>query len=185
MTPSKTRIASLLVGIAACGLAMVGLPGCKSPSSPEVDTITFIVTNDCGAAVDVFWNGVQQLSLEQGAQGAIPNPTLGTHIVSAKVKESGAQVVSASMDIQKPGEYYFKIEGPSTIRVTNTYGEILSITFNGTFLGEIADNLTHTLRKIRFGDYAFEARVKNSQTVVASTSIKVNDVGEYSWVITR
>lgn len=185
MTVSKKSMSRILAGLTVFSLISVCITGCKSPSSPEPDTITFSVTNDCGTAVHVLWNGVQQLSLEHGAQGVIPNPTIGTHIISANVQESGVQVVSATMEIQNFGQYYFNIEGPSTIRVTNTYGAILSITLNGSYIGDIGDNLTHTLRKIRFGEYVFEARVKGDETVVATASITVDGVGEFPWVIAR
>lgn len=185
MHPKKNLTLSFLAGIVVFALAVLGTPGCKSSSSPDDDRILFSVTNDCGTNVYIYWNGSFQFSLEQGTQGVIQNVTLGTHNLTAKIDDTDVIVASVTVNIEYPGDYSYTVEGSSLIHITNNYGEILSIKVSGFILGDIADGLTHTLRKVRFGTYEFEARVRGEENIVATASITVDAIDTYSWIITR
>jgi hypothetical protein len=77
------------------------------------------------------------------------------------------------------------VEGPSSITVTNKYGETLQIFADGILMGDLADTLSETITKVTIGEHTLTAVKKSDSTQVAETTIIVNEVKEYSWVITK
>ena len=50
-------------------------------------------------------------------------------------------------------------------------------------LGYLEDNDTATIPDVPFGSFNFEATTTENSNVIASTSIEVTEIKEYSWVI--
>lgn len=181
------RLRQHTLGMAAfLGILLVSFMSCKSPNSTDDDiTGIIIAVNDCGTMVDIIFDGVFQNSIESGVTSTVATVNRGSYYLEAKITGTETVVHSATINVNEQSDYYFIIEGPSTISVTNHYGEILKIYIDGDYLGDIADNLTQTIRKVRFGTYNFEAQKKSDGTPVASTTIEVNEIKEYTWTITK
>ncbi len=69
--------------------------------------------------------------------------------------------------------------------MTNKYGETLQIYESGEYLGVIEDDEAVTISEVPFGSFYFEATAVNSTTVVASTTVTVTEIKEYTWTITQ
>jgi len=54
---------------------------------------------------------------------------------------------------------------------------------NSEYLGHIEDNETVTVPDVAFGSYNFEATTAENSTVIASATIEVTEIKEYSWII--
>ena len=175
--------ASLLVALAGV-LTLLGT-GCKSNESADAGLSSILVTNKCGLKIEVYLDGALSLTLDDLANGSISNVSIGTHLLEAKKAEGGMMILSASLTTEAGVMYNVTVEGLAKLQVTNQYGEILSIYVDEDYLGDIGDQITQTIHKVRFGSHKYEAKKKNSDTAVASITIDVTEGIEYVWVITR
>jgi hypothetical protein len=175
------------VGIAALlGIFLFSFMSCKSPSSPEENLTTKVtVNNGSGTTADVFMDGTFKVSIDNGSSADIENVTPGSHLFDAKKTGTEILVFSATMDIDTSYNYTLVIEGPSTITINNEYGETLQITADGTSMGDLNDKASATLTKVPFGVHNLVAAKKSDSTIVASTSIDVEEVKDYGWTITK
>jgi len=159
---------------------------CKSNSDPDDGLAANIhVTNTCGKTVDVFMDGAKQFSVETGLSSTISTVPAGSHLVEAKVTETETVVRSETLDIVLGYDYAFAVYGPSTIAVTNSYGEILKISMDETYVGDIGVALTQTIRRVKFGEHKMKAAKRSDGTDVASLTIDVSEVKDYVWIITK
>jgi hypothetical protein len=177
---SAAEIAFLL------GIVLFSFMSCKSPSSPEENlTTTVTLNNVSGTTADVFMDGTFKVSIDNQYSGDIENVTAGSHLFEAKKTGTEILILTASMDIDTGYTYTLIIEGPSTITVTNEYGETLQLTMDGTSWTDLEDQTKATLNKVPFGVHNLAAAKKSDGTEVASTTIDVEEVKEYSWTITK
>jgi len=168
------------------GIFLFSFMSCKSPSSPEENlTTTVTVNNVSGMTVDVFMDGTFKVSINNENSGDIENVTAGSHLFDAKKTGTEMLVFSATMDIDPGYNYTLVIEGPSTVTVTNNYGETLQLTVDGTSWTDLDDQSKATLNKVPFGVHNLVAAKKSDSTIVASTSIDVEEVKDYGWTITK
>lgn len=173
-------------GVAALlGIFLFTFMSCKSPSGPDDLTADVTVNNGCGVAADVFMDGTFKVSVENGSNKVIGDVTKGVHLFEAKKAGTAMLVFSGTLDIDPSYNYVLVIEGPSTIVVNNKYGETLQITMDGTVLGDLEDESSKTISKVTLGVHSLKAAKKSDSTVVASTSIDVNEVKEYTWTIAK
>jgi hypothetical protein len=178
----KKRAAGIAVLL---GIVVFSFMSCKSPSSEENVTTTVTINNISGTAVDVLMDGTFQVSIENEYSANIENVAAGSHLFDAKKKGTEMLVFSATMDIDPNYNYTLIVEGPSTITVTNNYGETLQITVDGTSWTDIDNESYATLSKVPFGVHNLVAAKKSDGTEVKSTTIDVEEVKEYSWTITK
>ena len=166
------------------GIILLAFANCKSPNSPD-DTFEAHITieNDCGATLDIFLNGILIFSLDQGLNGTIEDQSQGTHSLEAKLTGTEVLVASETFEIITRGNYTWTVEGPASIVVNNEYGETLQIFGNGALLGDIDDKNNVTITNVRYGKYIFEASKLSDNTLVATTTIDVTEIKEYTWTI--
>ncbi len=181
------RLRPRVVGTAALlGFFALSFMNCKSPESPDGDlTGRIIAANDCGATVDIYMDGVFKLFLDDKTKFDVASVNLGSYFLEAKLKDTETVVRAATIDVVASAEFYFIIEGPSTLSITNQYGEILKIYMDEEYLGDIGSDLTQTVRKFRFGTHELEAKRRSDGETVASASIEVNEIKEYTWTIVK
>ncbi|MGD1008828.1 MAG: hypothetical protein ABR951_01615 [Candidatus Aminicenantales bacterium] len=168
---------------AMLGLFWLSSVSCKSPTSSTTATITVI--NSCGATIILYLDGTQKATVESGSSDTLESITVGSHLIEAKKSDTGVLVSSKTVTVTAGAAVSVTIPGPASLRVTNQYGELLSIYLDGTYLGDIGDQITQTVLSITFGTHVFTAETKTSTTVVATVTINVTDVTTYTWTITQ
>jgi hypothetical protein len=94
-------------------------------------------------------------------------------------------VSSATLTIDPNKSYEYDIESPCAVNVTNEFGETLKISADGTYQFDLTDKSSNAVTKIPFGVHTLSAAKKSDGTVVATTSIDVQEVKEYKWTITK
>jgi hypothetical protein len=157
---------------------------CKSPEE-ESSLANIDVSNECGVAIDVFMDGVFQFSLEYLAFNTIENVTLGVHTFRAKKKDTEFVVISEEFDVYSGGELLWTIKSPATLKVTNAYGETLSIYANAEYQRDLEDGESVTFEDVLYGEYQFDAIRTSDDTLVDSKYINVVQNQEYVWLISN
>jgi hypothetical protein len=187
MRTTTTKPMGKWVAIVPVALATImSLPaaGCKGSTTPESTVSQITVTNSCGAKIDIFLDGASQASIDDGSSYTIGSVTPGTRLLEVKKSDNGIVLLSTTITVAANLTYSVTVTGVARLTVTNHYGEILSIYVDAAYLGDIGDQLTQTIQKVRFGVHNLEAYKKSDGTIAATTSIEVTDAIEYTWVIT-
>jgi len=166
------------------GLLLLNVIGCKSSTTTDT-TSSIIVTNACGAKVDLYLDGTSKATIDIGAEATISGVVAGSHLLEAKTSDTGILVTSLTLTIKASTSASLSIDGPASVRITNLYGEILGIYADDNWAGDIGDQITQTLHFITFGAHVFTAKTKTDGTVAATFTITVTDVIEYTWTITK
>jgi hypothetical protein len=170
---------------AVSGLLLLTLIGCKSPANPTDTTSSIVVTNYCGAKIDVYLDGTSKLTIENGSNDTILNVAAGSHLLEAKTTDTGILVDSETLTITASTSTSVTIAGPASLRITNLYGEILGIYIDDLWVGDIGDQITQIMHKVTFGSHVFTGKTKAAGTVVATVTIDFTDAIEYTWTITK
>jgi len=167
------------------GIFLLLFMSCKNTTTPDEDyeEAKVIVTNECGTAVDVSMDGIYQFSLDNGVSETIERVIQGTHTFEAHVVGTETLISSETYDIEDGFDYYWTVDPPSTITITNAYGEDLQIYVNGAYQGDIGDTETESIPQVPFGSYNLEA-LNSASTIVDAVIINVSEVKEYFWTIT-
>jgi hypothetical protein len=171
-------ILSLLAGLLLFSMNCKNITG-----SDEGFEARIIVTNNCGATLDIFMDDNFQFTIGTGSSATIGNLTEEQHTLEAFLTGTEVLVLTESFDATVEGDYEWTIAGQATIVVTNEYGEILYIYEAGEYLGVIEDDDSVTISEVPFGIYNFEAKTVDDGTVAAIASVEVTEIKEYSWVI--
>lgn len=179
--PGRPRAALMAV---LSGLLLLAVIACKSPTTTDT-TSTITVSNACGAKVDLFLDGTKKATIDVAAQATISNVVAGSHLLEARTSDTGVLVTSLTLTIKAATTTSLSINGPASVRITNLYGEILSIYIGTIWMGDIGDQITQTLDSITFGSHVFTAKKKTDATVAATVTINVTDAIEYTWTITK
>lgn len=169
---------------ALSGLLLLAVIGCKSPTTTDT-TSSIIVTNSCGAKVDVYLDGTVKATIETAAQATISNVAPGSHLLEAKTSDTGILVTSLTLTVKAATSISLSVDGPASVRIANLYGEILGVYVEDVWAGDIGDQITQTLHFISFGTHVFTAKTKTDGTVAATITINVTDAIEYVWTITK
>jgi hypothetical protein len=166
------------------GMLLMAVAGCKSTTSPESTLSSIVVSNYCGAAVTAYMDGAEKATIENSAEFTINNVAAGSRLIEAKKADSGLLVLTTTLDVKASTTIYVSVTGGASVRVTNQYGEILSIYGDDAYVGDIGNQITQTILKVTFGTHVFQAKKKSDGTVVSELSIDVADLSEYTWTIT-
>lgn len=169
---------------AVSGLLLLTFIGCKSPTSSDT-TSSIVVTNSCGATIDVYLDGTLKVTIENGSDNTILNVAAGSHLLEAKKSDTGVLISSLTLTITASSSTSVTFEGPASLRITNLYGEILGIYMDDQWAGDIGDQITQTMHKVTFGTHVFTGKTKTDGTVVATVTIDVTEAIEYTWTITK
>lgn len=157
---------------------------CKNAAGPDFFEITLVTYNNSGTAVDVFLDGEYRISIEYGFNGSITRVSNGTHQLDVKQKGTDVIFTSLQIAITEDSEYTFVIDGPSSIKITNNYGEALQIYSGSSYMGDINNNDSQSITEVPFGTHDLLAvRISDLEAVKAVT-IEVSEVKEYVWIIT-
>jgi hypothetical protein len=165
------------------GLVFFPLAGCKNSTTPDSFEINIVAHNESGAAVDIFVDGVFRISVEAGSEGSISKVSNGSH--QLVVKQQGTEILftSQQIDITDKSDYAWVIYGPSSIKITNNYGETLQIYSGDAYMGDLIDQDTQSVSEVPFGDHLLSATRLSDMKVAAFVVITVNEVKEYTWII--
>jgi len=157
---------------------------CKSVTgSDEGFSARILIYNNCGATLDIYLDDNYQFAIADGTTETIKDLTEEEHKLNAFLTGTNTLVLSESFNATDEGDYEWTINGQATIAVKNGYGETLYIYENSEYLGHIEDNETVTVPDVAFGSYNFEATTAENSTVIASATIEVTEIKEYSWII--
>ena len=156
---------------------------CKSPESPEEITATIYVSNECGIAIDVYMDGVHQFSVEFLYYDAIQDLPVGAYEIVAKEKDTEEVLHTETVDVNASGDYWVNVLYDASLKVINEYGESLYIYTNGSLQGELGDGKSQVFTNVPYGEHALEASTASDNTLVASTTINVEEEKEYTWTI--
>ncbi len=172
--------------ILTCLLLLSFSVSCKSiTGSDDEFSASIVVSNNFGATLDIHLDDSLQFALESGSTQAIENLTQGLHTLEAFLTGTSTLIESESFDATAEGDYEWPINGKATIVVTNKYGEILQIYESGEYLGVVEDDDSVSIADVPFGSFSFEATLLNQTAVVASASVTVTAIAEYTWTITK
>jgi len=163
-------------------LAILVSGSCKSPSEPEIFA-NIVAQNLCGAAVDIFMDGVYQFTVEFAADETIYDVPVGTYSLQAKKQGEEVLVYSDTIEITQSLNYIVVIEGPSHIIVKNDYGQAVNVYMNGVLVGGIQSNQGVVIPNVAFGTHELAASRTSDNLLVDSISLEVEDVAEYVWII--
>jgi len=178
----KTARATIVI-LSLLGFLLCASTDCKSPEEESLASID--VSNECGVAIDVFMDGVFQFALDYLDYDTIENVTLGMHNFIAKKKDTEFVVVSEAFDIYTGGELLWTIKSPATIKVTNAYGQTVSIYANAEYQLDLEDQESTTFEDVLYGEYQFDALRTIDNGLVDSKYINVVENKEYVWLISK
>ena len=146
---------------------------------------TIVANNICGATVDVYMNGVLQKSVSNNSNGIIEDVENGTYVLEAIKTGSSIVVFSSTLEIDAARQYIWVIEGQATLQISNQTGETILLSVDNVDRGQIPDQKSQTVSQVPFGSHALEAKDLTSGSVIASTTIEVEDLQVYHWIITK
>jgi len=185
MTRYKNKTArTMIVILSLLGFFLFASTTCKSPEE-ESSLASIDVSNECGVAIDIFMDGVFQFALEYLAVNTIENVNLGVHDFVAKKMGSDFVVVSENFDIYSGGELVWTIKSPATLKVTNAYGQTVSIYANAEYQRDLEDQESITFEDVLYGEYQFDAIRTSDSLLVDSKYINVVENQEYVWLISN
>jgi len=165
---------------------LFSLSNCKNITGSDEDfKASIVVSNNCGATLDIYLDDTLQFALGSGNTQTIDNLTEGLHTLEGFLTGTETLIETESFDATVEGAYEWTINGKATIVVTNKYGEILQIYESGEYLGVIENDEAVTISEVPFGSFYFEATAVNNTTVVASATVTVTEIMEYTWTITK
>ena len=173
---------SLLIGL------LFSCMSCKSvTSSDEGFEARIIVSNNCGATLDIYMDDNLQFTINTDSSETIENLAEEEHTLKAFLTGTNYLVLTVSFDATNEGDYDWNIAGQATIVITNKYGSTLYIYESGEYVGSIEDDAAVSISEVPFGSFYMEATATESgnTVVVASTTITVTEIMEYTWTITK
>lgn len=171
-----------MVGIfALICMFLLGMGGCKKI---DVPLASININNECGLAIDLFIDGEFQFSVEYEDTRLIENLNDGTYLFEARRTGTGEFVAQESIFVRINAIYTWTILSSASIKITNNYGETLSI-YNGDInLGSVADQSNATVDNVPYGDQKLEAKTSD-ETIVATITISVLFDNTYEWTINK
>ena len=167
------------------GLLTLTSINCKSPTVPEATEARITITNECGIAVDVFLDGVWQLTMEYLQSSTLSITTLATHEFEARKQGTDIVVSTSSADINEYANFDWTILTSAYISITNNYGETIDIYGDGSLQGSIEDQQSNTLERPPFGEHLLEATKSGETNVIASITLDITENIQYIWTITK
>jgi hypothetical protein len=195
MTHAKHRrfgLSSRAWVFALIGFLILSLSGCESifgPKSDEDDDddddeiARIVIYNQYGETLDIYMDGVYQLSVAHDDDAKIRDVSLDEHDLEAKVPATGVVVDSESIDVTAYTDYSWTIDDAPDINVTNNYGSSLKIYMDGTYAFDLSDEEDRWIMNVAFGSRFLKAARVSDGKEVASTTISVSANKDYSWTI--
>ncbi|MGB6340787.1 MAG: hypothetical protein WBF32_13525, partial [Candidatus Aminicenantaceae bacterium] len=143
----KLKILHNATILTVTGIFLLLFMSCNNTTTPEDEVVeaNVTVTNECGVSVDVSMDGIFQFSLNNGTSEAIEGIEQGSHTFEAHIAGTETLISSETYDIKDGFDYYWTVDPPSTITITNAYGEDLQIYVNGAYLGDLGDTQTQSI----------------------------------------
>jgi len=160
---------------------LLGMGGCKTD---EIPLAMLNIDNECGLEVDVYMGGEFQFSIEHESSRSIEDLEDGTYFFEALRTGSNKFVAGEAIYVRINAIYTWYVYSSASIKITNNYGETLSIYGDDIFSGDILDQDYGTLDKVPYGDRKLEAKTSDD-TVVATTTVSVLVDNEYPWTVNK
>lgn len=156
--------------------------GCNKNTGP--DKANVIVINGCGTVIDVYMDEEFKITVDYDSSSTLEEIDQGTHTFKAIKNGSSLVVAEDTYEIYDGFDFNWAVDGPSTILVTNQYGEALMIYAGNKFLGELQNGKSEHVTEVPFGLITLNA-VRNGETsILATTTLDITEVKEYEWTIT-
>jgi hypothetical protein len=175
----KNRAWTFGISLVVCAF-MVGMIGCKA--DPPLSDIE--VSNECGAAIDVYMDGIYQFFLEYGFIKTVEDVEWGTYTFEARRNPTGEFVTSEDLSVRMNEILKWRVWSSADIKITNNYGEKLRIFGDNVYVGELEDQTSSIMEHVPYGDRKLEAKLSDD-TVVASTTISVLENIIYKWTVEK
>jgi hypothetical protein len=167
---------------ALLALVLIFTPHCKNTTEPET-VADILAQNLCGAAVDVFLDGVYKFTVDHATDERISGLPFATYMLEAKKMGTEILVFSEPIDLTQSLTYIWVIEGPSVILIGNAYGEDLDIFMNETYAGGVPADESREIPKVGFGNHNLAAFRARDNILVEELSLDIEDVAKYVWLI--
>ncbi len=149
----------------------------------EGEEARIVVENQFGKTLDIYMDGVYQFTLYHGDDEKIDDVTHDEHDLEAKRKDTSTVVASTEIDVVSDIDYYWVVDDPPDINVTNNYGRTLKIYMDGNYMFDLVDEEDRWIVDVDFGDRFLKAVRSSDDTEVASITIDVTENKDYSWTI--
>lgn len=180
----KSGRAGLALGAVLSACLLLTVSGCKKSSGLDTDS-TIYISNDSGASVRVYLDGTLEATIDSDDNGTITDVTEGDRLFEARVEDTDVLLLSKTLDIEADSTNTVKIYGPSTLRITNNYGEIIHIyDEDEEYIGDVGIGISLVLSKITFGSHTYTATRASDAEQVSTITFEVTDIAEYTWTIT-
>jgi hypothetical protein len=175
----KNRAWTFGIVLVACAF-ILGIISCKA--DPPLSNIT--VSNECGLAIDVFMDGIFQFYLEYGFMKTIKEVEWGIYQLEARRNSTGELVASSELSVRVNENFKWRVWSSANIKITNNYGEKLSIYGDNVYVGDLEDQTSSYMEHVPYGDRKLEAK-RSDDTVVVSTTVSVLENILYEWTIEK
>jgi hypothetical protein len=177
-------IRALFAGGIIIILAFFSLMSCKNATGPDFYEVNVVAYNYSGIAVDIYVDGGYRISIEVDTDGTITGVSNGSHLFEVKEKGGELLITSLQFDVTENNEYTWVIDGPASIKITNNYGETLSIYSGDEYMGDLGSGETRSITNVPFGEHNLTAVKVSDSVTLATVTITITEVKEYIWVIT-
>lgn len=167
---------------ALTALLLISLAGCKSKNSP--DKANVFIVNGCGTTIDAYMDNAFKATVEIDSSTTLEDVDQGSHTFKAIKTGSEILVAEETYDIYDGYDFNWTVDGPSTILVTNRFGEKLLVYAGTRYLGELSNGQSQHITEVPFGLLTLSAVRSSDASVVATTTLDITEVAEYAWTIT-
>ena len=171
-----------MIGILALSCVLfLGMINCKKVVVPNG---IIIVSNECGLAIDVYFDGVLKFSLEYEATRSVEDLADRAYEVEARRTGTGELVTQETIDVLFNRIFTWHVLSSASIKIMNRFGETFDIYGDDEIVGVVDDQFDITLFNVPYGDHKLEAKT-NGETVVATTTISVLEDILYEWTVNK
>ncbi len=180
---SLTRAARRPAAVLLAAAALVFSWSCKSPTSPSGGESDIIVMSHWDVPLDIFMDGAFRFSLGYKEIAEIDNVSLAKHLMEAKSQATGELVAQTTLEVTSKTDYSWLIEHRARINFSHGLSLTLKIFMDGVFLFDLVEGENRWQIDVELGDRFLEAFRAGDGSKVASTTLKVTENKDYSWVI--
>ena len=173
-----------VTAVLAAAAVLVLSWSCKSPTSPDgAGEADIVVTSHWDEQVDIFMDGAFRFSLGYKEIAEIDNVPRKSHLMEAKSQMTGEVVAQTTLEVTSKTKYSWIIEHRARINVLNSIDRTVMVFMDGVFQFDLANGENRYLIDVALGDHFLAAFRKIDGQEVGSTTLKVTENKDYSWLI--
>lgn len=156
---------------------------CSSPIMPEDGEADIVISNDYGESLEIYLNGEFLYVLDHNRSVEMDNVAFGIYRFEARDPDTGGVVASKELDVEVRSDYYWLIDDPPDIDVTNESGVALKIFMEGEYQFDLVDEENRWILDVPYGEHLLRAVRVSDDFALASITVKVEEDTDYAWTI--